>query len=251
MDINERFYLELMLAVFSVWVLFAEVVIKAPMSKNSRGGWGPTINSTAGWVIMEAPAIFVFAYAFLSAGGGSDRSWASFVLVALWVLHYFHRSFIYPFTHLQVAKPLNVAVMLSGACYTGLAGYAFGSLAGETTYNTATLLLPSFWLGVLCFIAGWYVNRHSDNILYRLKSEGKGYKIPHGGLFEYVSCANYTGELLMWGGWALATLDLLALLWFINCFCNIGTRAVNNHRWYQGHFPNYPKARRALIPFVL
>jgi hypothetical protein len=35
-----------------------------------------------------------------------------------------------------------------------------------------------------------------------------GYKIPHGGLFRLVTGANFLGEIIEWGGWALAQCSL-------------------------------------------
>jgi uncharacterized protein YecA (UPF0149 family) len=32
---------------------------------------------------------------------------------------------------------------------------------------------------------------------------------------------------------------------------NLVPRAFSNHRWYQEHFGDYPKNRRAIIPFLL
>ena len=239
------------LAFLSVWVMIAEVFIKAPMSKQNRPGWGPSINSTLGWIIMETPSLLGFMYAFYFRKT-SQASLTTLILCGLWFFHYFHRSLIYPFTHQGVAKQLNVLIMLSGSCYTGLAGYSFGLLALDRKYDDQYLLLPSFWIGVVLFISGWYFNRNSDDILFHLKSQGKGYQIPRGGLFEYVSCANYTGELLMWLGWTVTTWDLLAFLWLVNCTCNIGTRAINNHKWYIEKFRgDYPKNRKAFIPFIL
>jgi 3-oxo-5-alpha-steroid 4-dehydrogenase 1 len=31
---------------------------------------------------------------------------------------------------------------------------------------------------------------------------------------------------------------------------NVGPRALVNHRWYRERFPDYPKQRKALIPFL-
>lgn len=90
-----------------------------------------------------------------------------------------------------------------------------------------TLLLPSFWvlvlkyyfeytikyvlciLGMMIFLFGLIINIDSDRRLRNLRSsvektEKSRYKIPHGGLFTYVSAANYFGEICEWWGFALA-----------------------------------------------
>ena len=79
----------------------------------------------------------------------------------------------------------------------------------------------------------------------------RGYKIPRGGLYERVSCPNYLGELLEWTGWAIATWSLAGLSFAVYTAANLVPRAVAHHRWYRETFPDYPPARRAVIPFVL
>ncbi len=76
------------------------------------------------------------------------------------------------------------------------------------------------------------------------------YRIPRGGLFTYVSCANYFGELVQWGGWALATWSYAALLWWLFALSTFIPRARATHAWYHERFPEYPSERKALIPFV-
>ena len=76
------------------------------------------------------------------------------------------------------------------------------------------------------------------------------YRIPRGGLFAYVSCANYFGELVQWGGWALATWSYAALLWWLFALSTFIPRARATHAWYHERFPEYPSERKALIPFV-
>ena len=46
----------------------------------------------------------------------------------------------------------------------------------------------------MVFLGGIGVNIWSDRVLVALKKEGKGYRVPRGGLFELVSCPNYFGE---------------------------------------------------------
>ncbi|MGB2854987.1 MAG: 3-oxo-5-alpha-steroid 4-dehydrogenase, partial [Dehalococcoidia bacterium] len=92
---------------------------------------------------------------------------------------------------------------------------------------------------------------HSDGILRRLRTPGEtGYKIPRGGLFERVSCANYFGEIIEWCGWAIATWSLPGLAFAVWTAANLVPRARAHHKWYPSQFPDYPQQRRALIPFV-
>ena len=51
---------------------------------------------------------------------------------------------------------------------------------------------PRFIFGTGVFIFGMAMNIHSDYILINLRKPGEtGYKIPRGGMFNYVSSANY------------------------------------------------------------
>ena len=78
-----------------------------------------------------------------------------------------------------------------------------------------------------------------------------GYKIPRGGMFEYVSAANYFGEIVEWAGFALACNSLPALAFAVSTFCNIGPRGFSHHKDYLRRFGDkYPRNRKAVIPFV-
>jgi 3-oxo-5-alpha-steroid 4-dehydrogenase 1 len=83
----------------------------------------------------------------------------------------------------------------------------------------------------------------------RQPGEG-GYKIPQGGIYRYISCPNYFGEVLEWCGWALATWSLTGLTFAVWTFANLAPRARSHHAWYHSHFPTYPKERKAFIPWI-
>lgn len=105
--------------------------------------------------------------------------------------------------------------------------------------------------GLVVFLSGMYANLWSDNMLMGLKKEGGGYTIPKGGLFELVSCPNYFGEILEWLGWALMTWSWAGFGFFIYTCANLVPRAGANHKWYLDKFgEDYPKNRKAVIPFV-
>lgn len=110
------------------------------------------------------------------------------------------------------------------------------------------------------FVSGLFINIHSDEILMQLRKKkektdqelpkSQRYKIPHGGMFKYVSCANYFGEMLEWLGFFVITLNIGAFCFVIGTYMNLIPRAYMNHKWYKETFPNYPKNRTAVIPFL-
>lgn len=87
--------------------------------------------------------------------------------------------------------------------------------------------------------------------LHHAASAGS-YKIPRGGWFEFVSCANYWGEICEWCGFALMSNTLVAAAFAIFSAFFLGRRGVQTHEWYKSRFGNkYPKHRRAVIPFFV
>jgi protein-S-isoprenylcysteine O-methyltransferase Ste14 len=65
-----------------------------------------------------------------------------------------------------------------------------------------------------------------------------------------VTCPNYLGEILEWLGFALATWSLAGLAFALYTAANLAPRAFANHRWCREQFPDYPKNRKALFPFL-
>ena len=102
------------------------------------------------------------------------------------------------------------------------------------------------------FAAGFATHVRADALLARLRAPGEtGYKIPRGFLFDAVSCPNYLGEIVEWIGWALAAWSLAGASFAFWTIANLLPRALTHHRWYRATFPDYPKARYALVPGLL
>ena len=88
--------------------------------------------------------------------------------------------------------------------------------------------------------------------MFRLRQPGEtGYKIPRGGTYRWVSCPNYLGEMLQWLGWAIASWSLAGAAFAVFTLANLLPRAIAVHRWYKDEFPDYPPARRAVIPYLV
>jgi 3-oxo-5-alpha-steroid 4-dehydrogenase 1 len=250
---SEREVFELLLRGFvllAVVTFVALLFVVAPYGRHLRRGYGPLVNGTAGWVTMEATAALLPLVLFLLAPPAELLPW---VALGLWELHYLHRAFVYPFRR-RTAGLMPVLVVALGALFNLVNAYlnARWLTVLAPPPGVERLTSPSFAAGVALFLAGFAINQHSDLVLLRLRARGEGgYKVPHEGLHRLVASPNYTGELVEWSGFALLTGSPAALVFALWTAANLVPRALSNLRWYRTTFPDYPRERRALVPFVL
>lgn len=180
-------------------------------------------------------------------GTGTGRT----LLVWTFMLHYFHRSFIYAF--LTKGQPVPLFIVISAAVFCSLNGFLQGHfLLHCAHFQESWLTVVRLTAGYLLFVVGMVINIHSDHILRSLRRPKEHvYRIPRGGMFELVSGANYLGEIIEWCGYAVAVWALPAFAFAFFTICSIGPRAYHHHRHYQQIFKNYPRSRKAIIPFIL
>ena len=120
------------------------------------------------------------------------------------------------------------------------------------TYTVGWLTDVRFLVGATVFLAGWFGNLRSDEILRTLRKPGEmGYGIPRGGLYRWISTPNYFCEIIEWFGWAIATWSTAGLAFAVYTTANLLPRALRHHAWYRAQFPDYPADRKALIPYLL
>ena len=223
--------------------------IKAPYGRHIRRGWGPVLDNSLGWFIMESPAVLVFGLILLFF---SELNSTPLVLLLLWQIHYFHRAFIYPWT-LNKGKKMPWLILLMAIVFNTSNAYlnAWSIASQPDKYTELWLTNPQFLIGVVVFFSGMALNKISDKQLAVLGRSGAGYQIPRGFAYRWVSCPNYLGEIIQWIGWAIAAWSLAGWIFAIWTMANLVPRAIAHHRWYQQTFKDYPAARRALIPFLL
>lgn len=248
-----RLYWSLVAVVFAAAVVtfFALWRITAPYGRHARPGWGPTLSARAGWIVMESPAVLLFGAVYVA--GPNATGLVPLTLLGMWQLHYLYRTFVYPL-RLRVAgrrmPVVIVAMAIAFNCVNAWINAHWISALG--TYADDWLHSPAFLAGATLFVTGFAINQHADTVLIRLRSPGTSrYQVPEGGLYRWISCPNYLGEILEWLGWAIATWSLAGLAFAVFTIANLVPRAMANHRWYRQEFPDYPKRRRALVPGLL
>jgi 3-oxo-5-alpha-steroid 4-dehydrogenase 1 len=237
--------------VSSIITFAATTLIAAPYGRYSASkGWGPLLTARFAWIVMESPNLLI-PIAFLVFGVDIPRDKIpNLALLMMFCAHYINRVIIYPL-RLKGTNPMPASVCILAFLYCSWNGVLqTTNLLLVAQYPTSWLSEPRFILGLAIFCLGAYINISSDNYLVKLRQPNKGYVMPMGGLFEYVSCANYTGEILEWTGYAIASWSLPASAFAVFTFCNIGTRGYTHHQWYKSKFENYPLSRKAVIPFI-
>ncbi len=230
----------------------ALLFITAPYGRHTRSGWGPLVEARVGWVIMEITSPLFLAVAYF----GSLRTFnpMTFLFVLLWMGHYVNRSLLYPLRMRNGGRPMPFSMVAMGSFFNLVNGFLNGRYLGMygERYDSAWLADPRFLFGLALFLTGLFVNLRSDGLLRRLREDDEpGYKIPRGGMFELVSCANYFGEVVEWAGWAMLTWSLPGLTFALWTAANLVPRARAHHEWYRRTFPDYPAHRKAIIPFLL
>jgi len=252
------FYAALLRIFFAAAALVVPLlfVITPAYGRHVGQSHGRKIDSTLGWVIMEVPSVVVF----LLCVAVSERavSTACIVFLVMWQTHYVHRCFIYPWRRRQHGSERRMAVYVvaAGTAFTCVNAYLNGrylfAFAPPVQYGAAWLTDPRFVCGVVLFLTGFAINLHADAILLALRRAGpNGYGIAYGGLYRWVTCPNYLGEIIEWTGWAVMTWSLPGLAFALWTAANLVPRALSHQRWYHVRFAEYPRERRAIVPFVL
>lgn len=220
--------------------------VAAPYGRHIKKGWGPEISNKLGWIFMEIPSFAIILYFFLT----SNQSAYAAMLSIIWLVHYFNRTFVYPFRIRTKGKKMPLLIIIFAVFFNLVNASTNGYyLAQLEEYTAISFTTWNFYLGAFLFLFGFISNQISDHILINLRKPGEtGYKIPQGYLFKYISCPNHFTELLQWGGFALMAWNIPAACFLIWTAANLIPRAIRHHKWYQEHFNEYPKNRKALIP---
>ena len=221
--------------VTAIPTFIALMYVKAPYGRHAQSDlakWsGPIIPARLGWVIMESTNLVIvilvalFFYDIQFDGAGANE-----VALSCFILHYFNRALIFPF-RMRNPTPMTFLIFLcsSAFCTWNSLNQSFSLLVVHR--------IPEEWetniqlyIGIILFMSGFLINIYGDTVLMNLRkvTDPPGtYKIPSGGLYEYISCPNYFGEIIEWFGFCMIShYSLASIAFVIYTISNLAPRAL-------------------------
>lgn len=176
------------------------------------------------------------------------------VLGAAFLAHYVHRAFLFPLA-LRPSSRTPAIVSILAFMFTTLNALLQVSMWLQHQH-WHRVDAGQFWVGMTVWVFGACTNVHADYHLIQLKRTAPStpntrFRIPYRGIFNYVSGGSYLAEIIEWLGYCIAANHIAALAFLCFVICNIGPRAFHYHHMYLQLYPEYPKQRKALIPWLL
>lgn len=250
-----QFYLLLMIMVATAIVVFIVLnFVEAGYGKMISKKWGPAISNKLAWILMECPVFIVLFYFWFN----SERRFeiAPLLFFIFFEIHYFQRSFIFPFL-LKGKSKMPLSIMLMGMIFNTINGYMQGEwifyLAPDDLYTSAWLTTPQFIIGTIIFFAGMAINLNSDSVIRHLRKPGDtNHYLPKKGFYKYVTSANYFGEIVEWAGFAILTWSLSGLVFLIWTMANLVPRANSIYKKYKVEFKDEfdEHSLKRVFPFI-
>ncbi|CAL8084885.1 unnamed protein product [Calicophoron daubneyi] len=229
---------------------------------------GPQIGWRTVFLVEYAgPLIIYFAIWLLRNPKVPNRYWDPMkthlelrtLALTCWCLHYIKRLletlFVHRFSH--ATMPLR-NLFKNCAYYFGFAGMV-SYFTNHPLYTLPAYGCPQICVGLGIFLLGEWGNFSCHLALRNLRPPGstvrqipkpvRGWIMTR--LFDLVACPHYTYEVASWFGFAIMTQTLPAALFALMGFSQMSIWALAKLRAYRREFPEFPRARKAIVPFIL
>lgn len=247
-------YLTLGMAALAAVVFVILYFVTAGYGQFRTQQWGWSIDNKLAWVLMEAPAFLTMLGIWYWSG--CPTAAPQVVLMGLFLLHYFQRSFVFPLLMTGKSR-MPVTIMLSGVTFNVINGimqggalYWFPREAYEAGWNYLAGGTAIFGLAV--FFIGMAINLHSDHVIRHLRKPGDTrHYLPQKGMYRYVTSANYLGEIIEWTGFAIVAGSTAAWVFVWWTAANLVPRAHAIYNRYREEFGRKALGKRKrIIPFL-
>jgi len=243
------------MSVIAVIVFIALYFVDAGYGIFYTRKWGFSLPNKAGWILMEAPVFFIMLIMWYLSPRRGDLVCLAFLF--LFELHYFQRSFVFPLK-MRGSSRMPIVISIMGIIFNVLNALMQGGwifyVAPDGYYGPDWLTTPKFIIGFVIFISGMFINIQSDTIIRELRKspDDTSHYLPHGGMFNYVTSANYFGELVEWIGFAILTWSWAGVVFVVWTFANLAPRAARIYRHYKQEFGDEMKDKKLkrIIPFI-
>ena len=203
-------------------------------------------------------AIFMIFYYFRNYiyGGATNVPFtftqkAGFFMV---IGHYLKREFETLFIHRFSLATMPIKnLFINCSHYWVIFGVLVGYFLFHPKYTEPTYLSQNVrYVLIGLFIIFELMNFLCHNVLKNLRKPGSTERgIPKGFGFGFVSCANYFWETMCWLSYAVLSGCTTSYLFLLFSFYQMTVWAFQKHRRYKKEFKDYPKNRKAIIPFLL
>lgn len=235
-------------------VFIALYYVKAGYGMFRTPSWGYSIDNRLAWVLMECPVFWVMLWLWMESG--VYFSMPQFLLFLLFELHYLQRSFIFPLL-MKGRSRMPLSIVLMGILFNILnglmqAGGIFWFAPDGYSEGVEWLIHPESLAGLFLFIAGMFINLHSDHVIRCLRKPGdRKHYLPERGMYRYVTSANYLGELIEWTGFALlaATPAAWVFVWWTAANLIPRSHAIYKH-YCQEFGCEAVGNRKRILPFI-
>ncbi|MCB1159696.1 MAG: DUF1295 domain-containing protein [Leptospiraceae bacterium] len=202
-----------------------------------------------GMVIIYTVPIITYLFVYYSSGHPNSLYHISLCIFVCF--HFLKRVLEAIFLHKYSGNMGLLSLGLITYVYSA-AAYTIAEPVNRLVKSEQINLTSALLLGGFIFIAGQIINLYHHIILAGLrKGDSKDYVVPQTGLFSYVVCPHYTGELLSWLGIAISSCFVEIYLIFWIMFSYLLARSINTKKWYVEKFPDFPKSRKFLFPYIL
>ncbi|XP_021114254.1 3-oxo-5-alpha-steroid 4-dehydrogenase 1 isoform X1 [Heterocephalus glaber] len=153
--------------------------LSSPYGRYASQWPGPRVPARVAWALQELPAL---AWPLLECTCASPQRLDRLpnrVLLAMYLVHYVHRSLIFPFL-IRGGKPMPLVTCVLAFLFCTCNGYLQTRyLSWYAVYAEDWVTQPCFLAGFALWLTGMLINIQSDHILRNLrKPEETGYKIP-------------------------------------------------------------------------
>lgn len=204
-------------------------------------------------VTYTRPALFYGAKA-----AGEPMHLVVHIAAGCWTVHYVKRLLETLFVHRFSHGTMPIMNLFKNCSYYWLFGMYIGYYVNHPLYTPPALGDLQIYGALAAFLFAELGNLSIHLALRNLRPPGtKERRIPVATanpftwLFNYVSCPNYTYEVMAWASFTIMTQCLPAGLFTLAGFYQMAVWALGKHRNYKREFSGYPKGRKAIVPFLL